>query len=339
MPRDTPHRMPEGQTRKIMKRAFVISTAVSLVLALTALASAATKVFVLAGQSNMAGEGGYSDYMNPNMDPWTLPPYDDADAPCPAPYNQPLTAVKFWNYLPDAIVDRSHNAGVGNGWIPLQNGYGNRDDGFGPELSFGAKMHEMYPNDEICLVKFSIGGTNLGYQWNPANTSADSLYLRLKGRVNAALANLVGQGKTPTVAGMLWMQGEDDSTNSTYAFSYATNLKNLITSARTDFNAPDMKFVAGRISYMSEKWAPKWQIDMVRSAQWNIGSQVANASCVNTDDLEWAFYGHYGTQGQIDLGNRYAAQFAPVPEPSNIVLACIGMLGLLGYVRRKRKQS
>jgi hypothetical protein len=76
---------------------------------------------------------------------------------------------------------------------------------------------------------------------------------------------------------------------------------------------------------------------MVRSAQWNIGSQVSNTSCVNTDDLQWAIYGHYGTQGQIDLGNRYAAKFAPVPEPSTLVLACTAMLGLLGYAWRKRK--
>jgi hypothetical protein len=300
-------------------------------------ASAASKVFLLAGQSNMAGEGGYTDYMAPNQNPWTLPPYDDADLPCPAPYNQPLDAVKFWNYAPDTLVNHSHSAGVGNGWIALQNGYGNRDDGFGPELSFGAKLHQIYPNDDIYLVKYAVGGTNLGYQWNPANTDAGALYPLFKARVNAALSKLVQDGKTPTVAGMIWMQGEDDSTIPSYAVNYGMNLRNFITSVRTDFNAPDMRFVAGRISYMSEKWAPRSQIDFVRNAQWNIGSLVPNTACVNTDDLEWAFYGHYGTQGQIDLGNRFADQFTPVPEPSALLLTTIGACGLLGFLWRSRR--
>ena len=57
---------------------------------------------------------------------------------------------------------------------------------------------------------------------------------------------------------------------------------------RTTFNAPDMKFVAGRITYMTELWASRPQIDLVRNAQMDIGNQVSNASCINTDDLEWA---------------------------------------------------
>jgi hypothetical protein len=264
-----------------------------------------------------------------------MPPYDHADAACPAPYNQALSAVKFWNYTPDVITDRVHSPGVGFGWSSLQNGFGYRNDQFGPELSFGAKLHEMYPNDEIYLVKLGISSTSLGNQWNPASGSVYNLF---KARVNAALKNLNLQNKNPTIAGMIWMQGEDDSTIGDYAANYATNLKNFITTVRTTFNAPDMKFVAGRITYMTELWASRPQIDLVRNAQMDIGNQISNASCINTDDLEWGYYGHYGTQGQIDLGNRFANEFAPVPEPSTLFLTCTAMLGLLGYVWRKRNR-
>jgi hypothetical protein len=302
----------------MINRTFLYLTAALSTLWFVAPASAATKVFLMGGQSNMAGVGGYSGYIAPNTYPWSMPPYDHADAPCPAPYNQPLGSVKFWNYVPDAVGgDLVHNPGVGNSWISLQNGYGYRTDQFGPEVSFGTKLRELYPNDEIFIVKLGITSTSLGGNWNPNGSGAT--YNLFKQRVNAALGNLVGQGKTPQIAGMVWMQGEEDSTYAPYASSYATNLANFVTTVRNTYNAYDaqnMKFVAGRITYMTQAWASRSQIDLVRDAQGSLATHVANSRCVNTDDLQWAYYGHYGTQGQIDLGNRYANQFAPVPQSS-----------------------
>jgi hypothetical protein len=66
-----------------------------------------------------------------------------------------------------------------------------------------------------------------------------------------------------------------------------------------------------------------------------IGTQVSNASCINTDDLPW---GHYGTQGQIDLGIRFANESPgpPAPEPSTLATLAMGLVCLLGYIRRQR---
>ena len=60
-----------------------------------------------------------------------------------------------------------------------------------------------------------------------------------------------------------------------------------------------------------------------------VPGQVGHASWINTDDLEWAYGGHYGTQGQIDLGIRFANQLAtiPVPEPGSLSLLVV--FGLL----------
>jgi hypothetical protein len=318
----------------MMKNAFLCLAAMMSLVVLSVPASAGTKVFLLAGQSNMAGEGGYAGRIPIGTYPWTTPPYDHgADAPCPAPYNQPLAAVKFWNYAGGTFTGGLNNPGVGNGWVDLACGYGTSvTTGFGPELSFGARIHEMFPNDEIYLVKYGLGGTSLAANWNPTG----NCYTMFKSRVNTAMATLTAAGKNPEIAGMLWMQGEDDTTNPSYAAAYAQNLKNLVTKTRLDFNAPDMAFVAGRITYMTEVWTTRANIDLVRNAQWNIASQSTNASCINTDDLEWAYYGHYGTQGQIDLGNRFANQFV-VPEPSTLTLASVGLLGLLGYAWRKHR--
>jgi hypothetical protein len=322
----------------MMKKIYVFLLITLMAILFVAPASAATKVFLMGGQSNMAGLGGYDGYLGTNQPPWTDPPYNKADKPCPAPYSTPLTSVNFWNYSPDTIAGGDHvlSPGTGNGWDSLQNGYGYRNDTFGPELSFGARLRQLYPNDEIYLVKTGISGTTLGGDWNSTSGATYNLF---KSRTIAALNNLTNVlHKTPVIAGMIWMQGESDAANAGFAANYATNLQNFVATVRSTFNAPAMKFVAGEITYMSivALNATKANTDLVRDAQVNISSQITNASSFNTDDLTWAYYGHYGTDGQIALGNRFADQFAPVPEPSTLILAGMGVLGMLGYAWRKR---
>ena len=123
-------------------------------------------------------------------------------------------------------------------------------------------------------------------------------------------------GENPAIVGMIWMQGENDSTVPDQAKAYRQNLKNLIAKVRTDFNAPDMKFVVGRISTMSKLWATPENLELVRKVQQDVAKIADNTSWIDTDDLKWAYYGHYGTQGQIELGLRFANQFDPAPPPA-----------------------
>ena len=83
---------------------------------------------------------------------------------------------------------------------------------------------------------------------------------------------------------------------------------------RSDFGAPEMKFVIGRITYMSKLWTTTENIDTVRVAQQKVPAIDGNAAWFDTDDLKWSYYGHYGTQGQIELGLRFAKEFAPAPK-------------------------
>jgi hypothetical protein len=301
-------------------------------------ASAATRVFLLGGQSNMAGLGAYSGYLPANWYPWTSDSqYQDAEPACPAPYSQQSTSVKFWNYStsPTTNPNSVNSPGTGTAWIPLQNGYGYRTDTFGPELSFGAKLQEMYPEDEIYLIKTGLDGTSLGGDWK--TSGAGAAYNLFKSRVTAALATL--SGKNPIIQGMIWMQGESDAPVASYAANYATNLANFVSTVRSTFNAQSMKFVAGVITNMSVAalGATQANTDLVRNAQVSISSYISNSSSFGTDDLSWAYYGHYGTEGQIELGLRFAGAFTPTPEPSTLAMASVGLLCALGYFVRKRK--
>lgn len=331
----------------LLRGVFLVFAVLMSIALLSKAASAATKVFLLGGQSNMAGVGGYSGYCYGSPDIWGQPPGDKPDAPCPAIYANQST-VKFWNYTTDNITVvpayrtdlfpdlRIHGPGVGNDWINLQNGYGYTTEQFGPELSFGYRLRQLYPQDEIYLVKLGITSTSLGSDWDP---DSGPLFTRFKDRVTAAINNLVEKNKKPEIVGMVWMQGEEDATNATYAANYATNLKRLVTKVRDTFSAQKMKFVAGRITNDVSRWAGTYQTNQVRNAQKYIANYIPNTSWVDTDDLEKAYYEHYGTQGQIDLGLRFANEFpgSPAPEPSTLVMVGIGLFGFLGYLWRKRK--
>jgi hypothetical protein len=314
-----------------MKRTLpILVTGLICVLAATP-AAAATKVFLLGGQSNMAGLGGF-----PNDTP--QPGYG-ADKPIPAPYDAVQTDVKFWNYSGALLTNPWNSNGinnpdVGTKWVNLQNGFGWEPVEFGPEVSFGYTLHKLLPKDDIYLVKLGVNGSDLANSWNPNGTGGN--YNLFKLRVAAAIQNLTNDGKTPTIAGMIWMQGEGDAQSAANANAYADNLKNLITHVRTDFNAPDMRFVVGRITTFYDS-KPAGGNATVRAAEVSVGTTFPNTAWINTDDLERAYDAHYGTQGQIDLGIRFANAMV-TPEPSPLVMAGTGVLALAGcYLWRKRR--
>jgi hypothetical protein len=260
---------------------------------LVAPARATTKVFLLAGQSNMVGAGGAGE----------------GDPPIPAPYNvaQPDVQISWMN----------------GGWAALQQGFSYEYNSFGPEVSFGYRLHNtLFPADSIYLVKYAVGGTHLATEYSEWNPNGGTLYNGLKTAVNNAMQNLTAAGKAPQIAGMIWMQGESDANNATYAAEYATNLTNFIVSIRHDLNVPNMPFVVGRITTHYDTSPPSGAA-IVRAAEMTVPGQVGHASWIDTDDLEQnpAQPWHYGTQGQIDLGIRFANAIAAIPEPSTLTMA------------------
>ena len=139
---------------------------------------------------------------------------------------------------------------------------------------------------------------------------------------------------------MIWMQGESDAKNDSYAAAYGANLTNFIAHVRSDFKTPDMPFVLARIN---THWGTTANNDLVRTAEQTVPGQVGRALWFDTDDLGiWATYPpdvyHYNTQGQIDLGIRFANGIgAIVPEPSMHVLAATGVFAWFAYAWRKRR--
>jgi len=301
-------------------------------------AQAVTRVFLLGGQSNMAGLGGY-------------------DVPVPPTYGTPPDTLNlgtppanvfFWNYntpTPTTAWPCDHQVcpGVGNGWVPLTPTLGvfdspSQPDTFGPELSFGHRLSQLFPTDQIYLVKQAVTATDLAVDWKPG-TPGGVMYTRFRERVDAALLNLTGSGATPVISGMAWMQGESDALNLVpgAAAAYETNLLSFIQNVRTVYGAPDMPFVMGSI-------LPYWDsLGTVRSAQANVaampGMNVALVDTGSFSTLPSGYPGHFGTQGQLALGMAFANEIynlTPVPEPQAYALALAG-LGLVAFATRRRR--
>lgn len=288
----------------LLKKTFCFVLCAMSLVGVATPSRAATKVFLLAGQSNMGGCGMSAELVG------TL-----------AKYSGQQPNVNFWN-------------SGGTQWAPLSSTFGGNSS-FGPEVSFGYQMHAAFPNDDIYLVKWSYGGTSLYSDWKPGD-GGGWCYQTFMSIAVAAIKNLDDAHLAPTVAGMLWMQGEHDTTNASFAEAYQTNLSGFIAAMRTDFNAPDMPFVLGRI--LPGYGTPEYNT-IVRTAQETVPTLVPHTAWVNTDDLQISSQIplHYGTQGQIDLGLRFAGKFTSTPEPSTVLLLCTGAIALFAFVWRKQR--
>ncbi len=280
---------------------------VSLAAVATPVLAAQIPLFVIAGQSNAVGAG---------TDSTTL--------------SASLQAAQ-----PDVLYSGPQESAVS--WAPLvpptqlaQTDYGH---GFGPELMVGKTISDARGGQLVAETKFAVDGTNLYSQWNP--NIPGSLYYQMLTRVNDALADLPLQepGTTGKVAGFFWMQGESDAQAGQTTQQYQANLTNLIADVRADFDDPDLPFIIGRITPI---WGDGYS---VRDAEANVAATVPFTCMVDTDNFPRnpSDSIHYSTQGMVQLGTAFGnAYLSIVPEPSTLTLLAVGVIGLLGYVWRRR---
>jgi len=149
-------------------------------------------VYFLAGQSNASGRG------------------DAAQIPAGSPLATPQTDVQF--YWRKTLSAANGNL-TQNTFIPLQadSGHGfNNPSGhaveFGPELSMGRTLADLFPDRNIAIIKYSHGGSNLHTQW----AAGGIRYADFIGTVNDALADITAAGATFQLRGTAWVQGEAD---------------------------------------------------------------------------------------------------------------------------------
>ncbi len=228
-------------------------------------------IFILAGQSNMVGQGKASE-LSPN-------------------YRRPPNNVEFYF----------------NGYkAPL-----NRFKHFGPEIGFAYEISRRYPHDTIKLIKFAVGGTSLFAWdpiWDPnkahltRNASAGPLFKKLLKTIRIQYDE-----KKSELSGVIWMQGESDAKHPSAAQQYANNLNRFVSQLRTELHAPNVMFIMGGINPPAQLFP---YTSVVQNAQKDAPSRIRNLRLVNTNDLSKRNDNlHYNTAGQLELGKRFARAF------------------------------
>ena len=184
-----------------------------------------------------------------------------------------------------------HVAGGGFGLLrPTQ-------DDFGPELSFGRTLADHSPAP-LGIVKHALGSTSLAVDWEPR---VGELYLQLVSRVNHARTYWQGLGFEPRIAGILWMQGEQDAKFAELAESYAAHWVEFLAALRDDLQAADAPALVGVIRGADFRYR-----DVVRAAQRAVGGLGIAAYPIETDDLTTVEGLHFDTAAQLTLGRRFA---------------------------------
>lgn len=231
------------------------------------LSSAKFHLYVLAGQSNMAGRGVPETVdKTPHPRVWML---NKANQWVPA--TEPMHFDK-----PDVV-------------------------GVGPGLTFGKLMAEQADTTVfIGLIPTAVGGSAID-AWEPGGYHEQTRshpYVEAINRVQQAQ-------KSGTLQGVLWHQGESDSSPE-LASGYEQKLIKLIGRFRREFKAPKLPVVAGTLGdFYVDKTPSASQINSILR---NLPNHERGIACIEATGLtDKGDSTHFDTASARELGRRYAA--------------------------------
>lgn len=274
---------------------------------LSAVAANAKKaqVYIFSGQSNMQGSGLLAEL--------------------PENYKQPQQKVFYWD---------------NNTFVPLEPGKVRTSNPrtFGPEISFASTFRRFNPDTPLYIIKNYSSGKGLHRGWDnqkwegeapgpermnfypgekPNDRNVGVHYRDLAQATQAGLKALKDSGVDYEVAGIVWVQGEQDGKNKVSAGQYAANLKQFKQRLQQDAGSGDVPLIYVQVLPFIEPFPSTGsrfpQRDLVREqmakadARSGDAVSIPNAYMVPAsglplnDDLV-----HYNTLGQLLLGEELA---------------------------------
>jgi hypothetical protein len=170
-------------------------------------------LFLLAGQSNMAGRG--------KVEPQDLEPH---------PRVRMLDKAGNWVPAIDPLhFDKPKVVGVGVG------------------KTFGIAYAEANPGITVGLIPCAAGGSPIA-AWEPGGYHSQTK----SHPYDDALQRMLPVLKQGTLKGILWHQGESDS-KAGLSEVYEQNLHELVSRLRTDLKSPSVPFIAGQMGQFDQR--------------------------------------------------------------------------------------
>ncbi|KAK3425552.1 hypothetical protein EUGRSUZ_F02296 [Eucalyptus grandis] len=249
-------------------------------------------IFLLAGQSNMAGRGGVvNDTSTGWINKWDgfIPP-ECSPNPLIIRLAANLTWVEAWEPL-HADIDVNKTNGIGPG-MAFANTVVGQDRGLGL----------------VGLVPCANGGTRIS-EWERGTFLYDQLMRRAR----------AGTNDGGTIKALLWYQGESDTVEESDAVQYKGRLEKFFTDVRTDLQSPELPIFQVAIASGQGRFT-----DTVRKVQ--LGLDLPNVRTVDAKGLPLGPDRlHLATPAQVRLGQMLADAFlqsmARSPSPVSEALS------------------
>jgi hypothetical protein len=223
-------------------------------------------IFILAGQSNMAGRG----------------------------FVQPQDTITSMQIL---TLDKN------NEWVyakePLHY-YEPTRTGLDCGLSFAKKLSSLYGKDiTIGLVPSAVGGSSIEQWLGDSTYRGVTLYSNLLNKIKVA-------AQFGMVKGLLWHQGESNATSESKHRNYDQKLQTFFTRVRNDVGVPDLPVYAGQLAlFLPRKSNPfadsvnkdLWQLSSTMKNMYVINT--LDLTC-KSDTI------HFDSRSQRIMGERFA---------------------------------
>ncbi|MEO5947218.1 MAG: sialate O-acetylesterase [Chitinophagaceae bacterium] len=196
-----------------------------------------------------------------------------------------------------------------NNWVPAKHPLHfdkPKVAGVGPGLSFGIAMAKKNRKHTIGLIPCAVGGTSINV-WQPGgydkatNTHPyDDMLLRL----NEAIKN-------GTLKGVIWLQGESDSSPEKAA-TYLSKLETLIQRLRQVVNNPSLPFVAGELGQYKEEY------QNINKELAQLPKSVAHTAVATSEGLsDKGDQTHFDSRSADEYGKRFAKKMKALLKKKN----------------------
>jgi|GEM_PF-2377894 len=247
--------------------------------------SAPVRVFILAGQSNMEGQG-VVDLDHPQY-------YNGGKGILQNVMAAPQAAWRYahirdaagaWVERDDVFVRFKVRDGVKRGKLSIGfAGYPGKHH-IGPEFQFGHVVGEAFA-EPVLLIKTAWGGKSLFADFRPpsAGGATGPFYQQMLAEVDEALKAVPVEfpqlaNRALEISGFVWFQGWNDMVNAEARAEYETNLVHLIHDVRQHFEKPKLPVVVGELGNGGRQASEAMRA--LRQAQWRATARAEFAGTV-----------------------------------------------------------